>query len=380
MKMRKFGISLWFYCVLLLLHSSEGEIHENGYLVYCPCMGRFGNQADHFLGVLGFAKGINRSLVLPPWVEYKFGESRSRQIPFDTYFKIEPLQKFHDVILMNDFMENEAKEIWTPEKRTAFCYMPRGENNSCNAKQGNPFGPFWDTFNIDFVSSEFYNPLHYDVYHSDVAKKWKEKYPSKDYPVLAFTGAPASFPVQKDNVNLQKYLVWSEKIDQLANTFMKEVLPSGGFIGIHLRNGIDWVRTCEHVPQTPILFSSPQCFGYQSEYGPTTSESCFPSKDTIIQQIRRVMRSMKDVASIFVASDSNHMITELKETFNHLAVEKYPENNPHVDLAILGRANHFIGNCVSSFSAFVKRERDVRGFPSSFWAFPPKKSTVRDEL
>lgn len=64
----------------------------------------------------------------------------------------------------------------------AFCYMTRGENGSCNAKEGNPFGPFWDTFDIDFVSSEFYEPLHYDVYHSKIAEEWKEKYPPSKWP------------------------------------------------------------------------------------------------------------------------------------------------------------------------------------------------------
>ena len=125
---------------------------------------------------------------------------------------------------------------------TAFCYATRGSTKGCNPKEGNPFGPFWDTFKVDFVGSEFYGPLHYEVYHSDMTYMWRKKYPSAKWPVLAFTGAPASFPVQLENKHLQKYLQWNDKITNMAKNFIKKTLPPGAFIGIHLRNGIDWVK------------------------------------------------------------------------------------------------------------------------------------------
>lgn len=162
-------------------------------------------------------------------------------------------------------MRDIAPRIWLPQERVckfqifislrikakfsffwsflAFCYSSRegSKGQSCNAKQGNPFGSFWDTYNIDFVKSEFYGPLHYDVYHTDMKIQWQKRYPAVNWPVLAFTGAPASFPVQIENKQFQKCLNWNNDMLNKAKTFIKEKLPKGAFVGIHLRNGIDWV-------------------------------------------------------------------------------------------------------------------------------------------
>ena len=56
------------------------------------------------------------------------------------------------------------------------------EASGCNAKSGNPFGPFWDTFNVDFVGSATYGPLHYDVHNTNVAKDWDKKFPGRKMP------------------------------------------------------------------------------------------------------------------------------------------------------------------------------------------------------
>lgn len=48
---------------------------------------------------------------------------------------------------------------------------------------------------------------------------------------------------------------------------------------------------------------------------------CFPSKETIVKQIKRYLRKLTDKAtSIFVASDSNHMISELQEALKRQEV------------------------------------------------------------
>ena len=45
----------------------------------------------------------------------------------------------------------------------------------CNMKEGNPFGPFWDNFDIDFNDFAEYSPL--SCTHEPLARgMWEERY------------------------------------------------------------------------------------------------------------------------------------------------------------------------------------------------------------
>lgn len=372
--------------VWCLLHTVKSTLVDpKGYIMYCPCMGRFGNQADQFLGALAFAKALDRTLILPPWVEYHWPNPKSVQVPFDKYFKVHPLAEFHKVMTMELFMEHLAPTVWPPGERIVFCYSARthyvdkktSDEPSCAAKDGNPFGPFWDTFEVEFDKNVFYGPLTYDSYNPHEIQRWLKRYPADKYPVLAFTGAPGAFPVSESNVRLHKHLQWSDGIDKKAERFIKKNLPDGPFVSIHLRLGSDFQNACDHLSSSPMMFAAPQCFGYRQEHGKPDKEMCYPSDDAIVKQVKKAVKKV-GAKSVFIGTDSRDLIDKMSKVIKDVKFVKSKKDNPHLDLALMARGDIFIGNCFSTFTAFVKRERDVKKLPSEFWAF--KQKTIHDEL
>ncbi|CAH8484979.1 unnamed protein product [Schistosoma turkestanicum] len=337
------------------------------YITYCPCMGRLGNQIEQFLGMIAFAIRVNRTLVLPPWNIMSSLEANF--VPFENLFNITTLLSVHQFISLENFMLNKAPIIWPATKRTAICFRPRPGPlfNDCNAKDGNPFKEFWDRFNISFISSSFYFPLSTD----DSKEEWDRLFPSETYPVLAFVGPPSSFPVRPENRVFHRYLEWNSYINVVTENFMHRWLDKPA-VGVHLRNGGDFLNACSHLKRgLHNLFSSAQCHGDFNEFPPhrVTEDMCIPSKELILQTISFGVRLVK-AKSIYVSTDNDPMLSLIRNHLSNTTVEHVvwkPNRRPEEDMALLGRIDLAILNCVSTYSVSVKRERDAKNLPSMFF-------------
>eukprot|EP00731_Ephydatia_muelleri_P011989 Em0006g883a len=177
-------------------------------------MGRFGNQAAHFLGALNFAKRLNRTLALPPW--------RSGTFLTRSGFNWSPSSRITKVFQWKTFCRSLQPQKWPPGRRTGYCYSPTNpESHDCEMKNGNPLG--------------------YDVDDPSTLKIWQERYPPDKHPVLAFKGAPATFPVLRHHRHLQRYVLWSDKMNRIVEDYITKEMKAAPFIGVHMRIGVDWL-------------------------------------------------------------------------------------------------------------------------------------------
>ncbi len=173
----------------------------------------------------------------------------------------------------------------------------------------------------------------------------------------------------------QRFMIWSDSInDQVAN-YIEKTFNNEKFIAIHLRNGVDWENACSHIsPDHHNYMASPQCLD-EDPKRKLSKSLCFPSKELILNQLEHVVKNKfnKQIRHIYIATDKDPIINEIKNRLNSvvkdLNIVFYDPWLPLLDIAIMTKSEFFIGNCVSSFTSFVKRDRDINNKESTFWTF-----------
>jgi peptide-O-fucosyltransferase len=168
----------------------------------------------------------------------------------------------------------------------------------------------------------------------------------------------------------------------------------GRYVSVHMRNGVDWENACKHAIDSPSYMSSTQCLQPGEK---VTAELCRPTVATVAKELRKLVNK-HNVLHVFLGTDTPNVrgvralmpvrgcaLTgdgswqELEKLLNkgraknkQVKVVMYEGAEPQaqLDIVLFGQSEHFLGNCVSSFTAIAAREREVNSLPYSFSAYP----------
>jgi peptide-O-fucosyltransferase len=344
--MRYFTI-VFFFALNLQSDVSADEESATGYLLFCPCMGRLGNQVSHLLGAIASAKESGRTLVLPPFVKYRRGKTSF--VSFDDHFTLSAVNAFVPAMTMTEFLSDQ--ERWPKEDRRLYCQSPES-NGNCPMPKGNPQKTFWDHHDIEFVETV------------TTIVKPTDALSIEDHPVIALASSAGSYPVKAKHRQLQQYLSWNNDIARDGDNFIRDNLTRP-YLAVHLRNGDDWANACNKAVDREEFFESAQCGLHRGSGDVITREVCIPGPSTAIQNILDAQKSHGPFPTVFVGTDRKPYLEEIKAAVGE-TVSVVRGTSAVMDLYVFGQADIFLANCLSSFSALSVRERNVNKQPTLF--------------
>jgi len=124
------------------------------------------------------------------------------------------------------------------------------------------------------------------------------------------------------------------------------------------------------------LFSSQQCSNLlETKPKALPYELCMPSEDTIISYIGNAIQKLRSITkrlAVYISTDYDtpnlwlnlnanfpniDFVTPKATYSNSTKLVEHNQRDPIIDLHLMANSNYFIGNCISSFTAFVSRMR-----------------------
>eukprot|EP00051_Salpingoeca_urceolata_P011375 m.140810 g.140810 ORF g.140810 m.140810 type:complete len:663 (-) comp17095_c0_seq1:178-2166(-) len=358
-------------------HEQGCSVSGVGYLVYVPAMGRFGNQVDQLLGTLALAKALNRTLVLPPFVDYS---PLPTFTPFDAVFDVAhvlasgfsvvPLQQAAAVLAARSaaatvYCEHGFQGGWQQGQRAH-----RLPLETCRqALAGVPQQAFWNHHNISFADAAFHPGIFGPTI--SVAAEWATALPVCDHPVVFLGRAPAMYPLPRELEPLQQVLRWHQRLTVRAAELMQGNGPPS--IAVHVRGGSDWACVCHRSVGQREIMATPQC---HLPTGRVQLDTCLPSPAATARAVAAHLTkaSASHNKHVYIGTDCpscasglrHHLEKTIKGVVVTVGTPLIDGDAAFLDLIAFESALSFVGNCASSFSAFARRARAILGKPTSF--------------